>query len=53
MTLQGDARRRFAARHAAWCFVWRYQRLFFRAVRRDCWRSPGLRHLPAGAGFDE
>jgi hypothetical protein len=51
VNLTGDARRRFAARHALNCQRWYVRWEPYRLQDYDCLSPP--RHLPAGAGFDE
>jgi hypothetical protein len=45
VTLQGDARRRFAARHAVECWLWE--------VGRPELLAFPPRHTPERAGYDE
>jgi hypothetical protein len=61
VTLQGDARRRFAARHAVECWLWEVGRSAHApgkfvpvpAIRRPELLAFPPRHTPERAGYDE
>jgi hypothetical protein len=60
VTLQGDARRRFAARHAGDCWLWAKMRhlppdMIWQTprIRTEALSFKVVRHVPPRARFDE